>query len=188
VLGPSWAGPRLRSAARALAEDQLERDLRPDTLVDVDVWLADPDREHFLWLVHLEQRAGGLPRFDPFFTREVVELASSLPADALLAGGRRRGILREAMRGSVPDSLLDRPDKARFAGAFDVFVRALGPEAWGDLLDGRELARHGLVEPARFTREARVALASPTTDEWFGHAWAAVSVEAFLRAHAKEPS
>lgn len=52
----------------------------------------------------------------PFLTTELVELALALPEDHLVAAdGRCKHVFTEAMRGLVPDSVLDRKDKIGFA-------------------------------------------------------------------------
>jgi asparagine synthase (glutamine-hydrolysing) len=50
----------------------------------------------------------------PFLDRRVAEFALSLPAAFLYRDGRRKSVLREAMRGLVPDRILDRNDKIGF--------------------------------------------------------------------------
>ena len=67
-----------------------------------DSVLAKVDRATMM--VGLEARA-------PFLDNEVVDLARRLPASLKCRGGKGKHILREAMRGRVPDSLLDRPKK-----------------------------------------------------------------------------
>lgn len=52
----------------------------------------------------------------PFLTRELAEFLFSLPEDYLIDGnGRSKAVFREAMRGIVPDAILDRKDKIGFA-------------------------------------------------------------------------
>lgn len=65
-----------------------------------DSVLAKVDRATMM--VGLEARA-------PFLDNEVVDLARRLPASLKCRGGRGKHILRESMRGRVPDRLLDRP-------------------------------------------------------------------------------
>lgn len=50
----------------------------------------------------------------PFFDRRVVELCLGQPASAKLSGGRTRALLREAMRGVLPETVRLRRDKADF--------------------------------------------------------------------------
>lgn len=51
----------------------------------------------------------------PFLTREMAELLLSLPEDYLISGdGETKSVFRAAMRGIVPDAILDRKDKIGF--------------------------------------------------------------------------
>ncbi|MBL0141888.1 MAG: asparagine synthase (glutamine-hydrolyzing) [Betaproteobacteria bacterium] len=67
-----------------------------------DSVLAKVDRATMM--VGLEARA-------PFLDNEVVDLARRLPTSMKCRGGKGKHILRKAMRGWVPDRLLDRPKK-----------------------------------------------------------------------------
>jgi asparagine synthase (glutamine-hydrolysing) len=51
----------------------------------------------------------------PFLDHRLVEFSLSLPDDSLFYRGESKWILRRAMRGIVPDPILDRRDKVGFA-------------------------------------------------------------------------
>jgi asparagine synthase (glutamine-hydrolysing) len=51
----------------------------------------------------------------PFLDHRLVEFCFGLPPDLLLSGATTKVILREAMRGIVPDRILDRKDKLAYA-------------------------------------------------------------------------
>jgi asparagine synthase (glutamine-hydrolysing) len=51
----------------------------------------------------------------PFLDHRLVELCATLPTDHLLSRGISKRVLRHAMRGVVPDAILDRTDKVGFA-------------------------------------------------------------------------
>jgi asparagine synthase (glutamine-hydrolysing) len=64
----------------------------------------------------------------PFLTAPLVELLFSLPEEYLLADdGTRKAVFREAMRGIVPDSILDRRDKIGFSVPSMAWFQALRP-------------------------------------------------------------
>ena len=50
----------------------------------------------------------------PFLDHRLVELSLSLPSSLLFHEGRSKRVLREAMRGTVPQEILDRRDKVGF--------------------------------------------------------------------------
>jgi asparagine synthase (glutamine-hydrolysing) len=51
----------------------------------------------------------------PFLDHRLVEFCFGLPADLLLSRAVTKVVLREAMRGIVPDAILDRKDKLAYA-------------------------------------------------------------------------
>lgn len=62
----------------------------------------------------------------PFLTKELAEFALSLPENYLVSdSGETKHILREALRGIVPDQILDRKDKIGFATPEREWLRPL---------------------------------------------------------------
>jgi asparagine synthase (glutamine-hydrolysing) len=67
----------------------------------------------------------------PFLTPELVRFLLSLPEEFLIDGaGTSKSVFREAMRGIVPDPILDRRDKIGFATPEASWLRSLAP--WVD--------------------------------------------------------
>jgi len=92
----------------------------------------------------------------PFLTRPLAEFLAGLPADYLLDGeARSKSIFRQAMRGIVPDAVLDRPDKVGFATPERSWlVEELAP--WvEDLLSRGAVERIPALEPAALAEEWR---------------------------------
>ncbi len=75
--------------------------------VDSKVWLADD----LLLKADKMTMANSLELRVPFLDHRLVELAAGLPDEAKLRGGRGKMLLREAMRGVLPDAIIDRPKK-----------------------------------------------------------------------------
>jgi asparagine synthase (glutamine-hydrolysing) len=64
----------------------------------------------------------------PFLTTPLVDLLFSLPEEHLLAlDGTRKAVFRHAMRGIVPDSILDRRDKIGFSVPMMAWFESLRP-------------------------------------------------------------
>jgi asparagine synthase (glutamine-hydrolysing) len=64
----------------------------------------------------------------PFLSTPLVELLFSLPEEHLLAtDGTRKAVFRRAMRGIVPDEILDRRDKIGFSVPIVAWFQALRP-------------------------------------------------------------
>jgi asparagine synthase (glutamine-hydrolysing) len=64
----------------------------------------------------------------PFLTPDLADLAYSLPAERLVDGAAvSKAVLRDAMRGLVPDAILDRRDKIAFSTPDRMWGEALRP-------------------------------------------------------------
>jgi asparagine synthase (glutamine-hydrolysing) len=114
----------------------------------------------------------------PFLDRRLAEFALSLPAGLVYRDGRRKYVLREAMRGLVPNAILERNDKIGFEPPQASWLatpaaRSLVSDV---LLDGRARAR-SLYDVAAIERDLR-------TGSWRDHSalWRALSVELWYGA------
>ena len=88
---------------------------------------------------------------NPFLDDEFLRFVATLPPLALFQGGYRRGLLREAMRGLLPEDLRLRETKAHFEPALvELMAPHGGVRTVADLADVRMLADLGLVEPRIF--------------------------------------
>lgn len=129
----------MRSTARVLPDDDLGQLIAPDLArscpepddlprppglgvrTDRDLQehaLLQPMQPHALETLTLTARSYGLDLAIPFFSRDLIEFSVGLPSHWKLRGGFTRYILRESMRGRVPDLIADRRDKNDFAGNF----------------------------------------------------------------------
>jgi asparagine synthase (glutamine-hydrolysing) len=84
----------------------------------------------------------------PFLDRELFEFALSIPTRHLIAQGRAKFVLREAMRGIVPDLILDNPRKVGFNAPIESLLDVDDPAVRAELLaDGPlwELVRRDRV-------------------------------------------
>ncbi len=102
LLGPSRAAdfvlePWRHSGATSLL----------DRMLDVDVGGYLPD--DLLTKIDIATMAYSLEARSPLLDHELMELAASLPADLKAARGSRKRILRSAVRGWVPDEVLQAP-------------------------------------------------------------------------------
>ena len=79
----------------------------------------------------------------PLLDHKVVEFAATIPPEMNLRGGTTKYVLKRAMRGILPDRIIDRPKKG-FAVPLGYWFRGkLGPYV-RDLLLGESSARRGL--------------------------------------------
>lgn len=80
---------------------------------------------HLPMLLHWEDRNSmtfAVEARVPFLDYRFVELCLGLPDEAKLGGGISKAVLRDSMRGIVPDRVLDRRDKMGFVTAEEVWT------------------------------------------------------------------
>jgi len=68
----------------------------------------------------------------PFLDHRIIEFVSGLPEDFIISKGKTKGILRDALKGIVPEDILDRRDKIGFATPEDEWLRS---EEFNELLN-----------------------------------------------------
>jgi asparagine synthase (glutamine-hydrolysing) len=69
----------------------------------------------------------------PFLDHKFVELAMSIPTEVKLRDGTPKYILREAVRGVIPDELIDRPKQGFGVPVYEWFFDRLGAQIRRDL-------------------------------------------------------
>ena len=183
---PFWGG------AEAFTQRQKERLLSPRLRKQFDgytSWEAiKPLHEHFMdkawdtaylnWMSHIDLHLR-LPelllmRVDkmamgvslegrvPFLDHKFVELAMSIPAEMKTKDGQLKSVLKGAVRGVIPDELIDRPKQGFGVPVYEYFFDRLG-----------DFAREAFDELARETdfidREAVERLLQPGNgpQAWF---------------------
>ena len=120
-LGTSVIAPDLRTAIKAETRyahkpsfteaDYCRNAARLQNLEEISTPLVENAFER----LHCSATAAGILPLYPFFDRRVVELCLALPGKTKLRGGQTRWVLREAMRGILPESIRSRYDKAEYS-------------------------------------------------------------------------
>ena len=86
----------------------------------------------------------------PFLTRAMAEFCLALPEEYLIdMQGRTKSVFREAMRGIVPDAILDRRDKIGFATPEHDWLRALSPWVESTLAGAEDIPYFNLAAARR---------------------------------------
>jgi asparagine synthase (glutamine-hydrolysing) len=129
LVGDVVEGPWLES----LSDEPLDRMLN----VDINTYLPG----QLLTKVDVASMAYSLEARSPLLDHELMELAASLPVKLKLAGSERKVAFRRALRGCIPDEILD--------GRKQGFVLPLSEWLRGEL---REYAREILLDPAAVRR------------------------------------
>jgi asparagine synthase (glutamine-hydrolysing) len=104
MLGASRAAEPLLDPWRSSTATELL-----DQLLDVDVNSYLPD--DLLPKIDIATMAYSLEGRSPLLDHELMELAASLPPELKAARGQRKRVLRSALRGWIPDEILDGPKR-----------------------------------------------------------------------------
>jgi asparagine synthase (glutamine-hydrolysing) len=78
----------------------------------------------------------------PFLDRDLLDFCLSIPARHLIRDGRAKAVLRDSMRGIVPDRVLDNRRKVGFNAPIYSFLDVQDPEVRAYLLDGGPIHEH----------------------------------------------
>lgn len=118
----------------------------------------------------------GIESRSPFFDHRLAEAALGLPADVLLRNGLQKWVLREAMRGIVPDEIVDRPEKQGFTVDQATWFRGELGDVLRSTLTSRQARSRPYFDPARLAD-----LASRAGGAADAGLWRAFVVERWLR-------
>ena len=169
---PAWPYPKHYGELRASAADHLNRLMYVDlkTLL-VDAYMEKADKATMA--CSLEARL-------PLLDHRLVELAFQIPGSFKIRGKEMKRVLKEAVRGIVPESVLRKP-KHGFAVPTDPWFRGeLKDFTFDVLLDGSARGRGyfdtGFVE--RLWREHRDG-----RHVWDTHLWLLLNFELWYRAY-----
>lgn len=113
----------------------------------------------------------------PLLDHKLVEFAATVPPELKLKGGKTKSIFKEAMRGILPDELIDRPKRGFavplgdwFRGKLSAYVR--------DLLLSETSRNRCVIDPARVEHLLRLHEAGRSMDLQL---WTLISFELWCR-------
>lgn len=140
LVGPGQVLSEVSMSQSGRLEDPLDEVLR----VDTELHLPD----NMLTKVDIASMANSLEVRAPMVDHHVMQLAASLPPRFKLRGAVGKYILRKAVRGLIPDEVIDRR-KHGFAVPVAKWLRGDLREFACDLLLGKRLADRGMLNPVR---------------------------------------
>jgi asparagine synthase (glutamine-hydrolysing) len=129
-------------------------------------------------LLHYEDRdsmAHSIEARVPFLDHRVVELSTGLPSSYLIAQGETKRVLREAMRGILPERTRVRVDKIGFQTAEERWVRE-NPALVHQLVRISLESLGGAITPGVLARLDRVISGREAFDYWI---WRVISAGAW---------
>jgi asparagine synthetase B (glutamine-hydrolysing) len=149
--------------------------------------LRFPSLSRWLQMRVQEEAVGGYALRAPFFDDDFLRFASTLPPLSLMQGGFLRGLMRDAMRGLVPEGLRLRETKGTFFFFTEQTIAAAGGlDILSGLADVRMLAALDLVNRNSFRAFFDGFRGVPHLDATYYELWHVLSIEAFLRQHSAE--
>jgi len=100
-------------------------------------------------LLHYEDRnsmAFSLETRLPFLDYRLVEYIFSLPAEQKLKDGVTKVILRDAMKGTLPDEIRNRMDKMGFGTPEDIWFRTVLKNQINEIINSKSFAERGYFD------------------------------------------
>lgn len=128
---------------RVLADTALDR----AQASDIDSYLTDD----LLVKVDLASMAVGLEARSPFLDHEFLEFSATIPSAMKMPAGRLKGLLKEALVGVLPDSVLNRP-KQGFQVPLGAWFRGELRETMKQQVLASDAKIHRLLRPAFIQR------------------------------------
>jgi asparagine synthase (glutamine-hydrolysing) len=115
----------------------------------------------------------------PYLDRDLVDYLLRVPRDRLLKPGRRRFLMRNALRGIVPVEVLERRRKAFVARRSTISFSRDG-EKIATLFENSQLGKTNLIDVGRL-RSALLRMNSEQIREWLAPIFRAVQLELWLK-------
>lgn len=131
---PNWFNTY--SAPICLRDPMEESGARGGTLLDYSLALLT--RSNLQMLLHWEDRnsmAHSIESRVPFLDYRLVEFVLGLPDEFKIAGGVTKRVLRESMRGALPEEIRTRVDKLGFVTPEETWVRERMPDAFRNKIE-----------------------------------------------------
>lgn len=138
-----WSNSYLDLSGRGSISERQYLDL---TRFSVPSLLRYEDRNSMAWSI--ESRV-------PFLDYRLVEWLVSLPAEIKMNAGRTKALMRRALRGIVPDAILDRRDKMGFVTAQEVWMRTTMRSAIESCFEDKNFPLSDLVDASKLLQEYR---------------------------------
>jgi asparagine synthase (glutamine-hydrolysing) len=177
LIGPSVVADVIERPWNALAGADLL-----DVMLQTDVETYLPG--DLLVKMDIATMAHSLEARSPLLDREVLELAASLPAELKMRGTEKKAIFRDALRGWIPDAILDRPKMGFEVPIVDWFRNELRGYARDVLLDPSTLER-GYFRPSHVT--GLLDRHAAGREDAANRIWALLMLEHWLRQFVDAP-
>jgi asparagine synthase (glutamine-hydrolysing) len=146
-------------------------------------WIADPMLSLYLdgWWDPLGSHSQMEFRH-PFFDARIVQFLQTLPAEEKLWSGTSKIVLRQSMRGVLPDLVRERRTKAEFSPIVGLALRSMQINP-----SGLVMSRLGIVDASRVEALKIRNISEPST-QWLASLWRLARIEAWYSTHFVGPA
>jgi asparagine synthase (glutamine-hydrolysing) len=130
-------------------------DVNPDQSLDTALRLSieRSNLPHYLRIEDRNSMAHSVEMRLPFMDYRMISYVLKLPASWKMRGPWNKYVLREAMRGKIPESIRTRPDKMGFSFPAQKWLREGLDKAVLELLGTREMRERGVYDIAAIKRD-----------------------------------
>jgi asparagine synthase (glutamine-hydrolysing) len=166
---PDWMGPLMRTASSCADGLRKQNAPKSKTFGVKDLLIQYLGTNSLPTLLRYEDKNSmhfSIESRVPFLDHRIVEFALSCPANALLKNGETKRLLRDAMRGVVPDAVIDRKDKLGFANPEIAWVREIIAPRLRRMLESGQHSKLILAKPFRRILDDRRLLESRANLVW----------------------
>jgi asparagine synthase (glutamine-hydrolysing) len=184
--GPGLSASFARAQAASRSADPSDGPFRTDLDQMLATTLTETMLPGLLRYADRNSMAFGREVRLPYLDHRLVELAFSLPWDMKLSHGRTKGVLREAMRDYLPDSVRGRKDKIGYAPPQAAWLRGPLCEWAEDLLGSQRFAEREWTDAAAVRGMWRAF--RDGKNDLDGDLWRFLSVEAWSRTFLDPPT
>jgi asparagine synthase (glutamine-hydrolysing) len=176
---PPWLSAELRQMSLCSNRPQESRHellpARPSAIANGRTWWSILET-----LPHLAPNLLGCYEYRyPYLDRDLVEFLHRIPRDQLVRPGRRRFLMRRALKRVVPTEILERKRKAYMSHGPLTRLRNAQPKI-EELFSNPLSADYGLIDRDRFLLAFRTVLAGDL--KWIGALTKAIGVELWLQS------
>lgn len=158
VVRPDWLNFSLLQVAPKIPFEEKGQGFYDQSLLQLT-------RSSLPMLLHFEDRnsmAHSIESRTPFLDYRLVEFTLGLPTEYKVAQGWTKRILRESMKGVLPEKVRLRGDKMGFVTPEEVWLKKEGPEAFRRQVDTALDASQGIILPSfRDKVDAMIAGSQP---------------------------
>jgi asparagine synthase (glutamine-hydrolysing) len=130
--------------------------------------------------------AFGLEHFDPFFDYRLLEFMFRVPGTMKIRGGVTKILLREAMKGTLPEETRTRIKKTGWNAPAHVWFTGAGLDTVRDLVASRAFRERGIYDPVEVDRlvaeHADIVASDVPRENHMMFLWQLVNLELWLRS------